>query len=951
MKLKHRFLDYTIQKKLFVSSIILIMTVVVTFYFISYWLLSNLIIEKQAGYDINSFKQADSYLKSYFGNLDRYAQKIASDKKLHSSLTSYFNKTDFADINERISTLNVAVESSFNQKNFIDSILIVGTNNLTYKYSEYSKVYSLGVQGKYLGDDFSYAKYFEKTGLFGNGQEYGIPTYFTKGKDAEQESAVEKEFFSWMNNKLVYMKLLQTEGNTTSGAIIITFDNKLLDYIFSSASANERLYLLGGNKELIWTNQENSEGWVPHVDHPGNRDKLISTYYSLPNYNFQFVSEIPIAIIMNRGGEIRFYTLLYAIFCLILVLLVSYFFSRRLSKPLHELAKSLSGEISFPMESNLENVKVPWINVNLRMKIVMYFMVTVIFPGLLFMMVTTYKDYDIYRDKITQYTINTMKWVKWNIDYSFNTYDDITRQIVFSDPVQDLMYKSLNKTSAQQASLEVEKLFHTIKMNRKDFLSMSLFNLKGDNIYSEGYQDNLTLTNFSNNFFEKIKKSEGSLVLIETQKEFNMNPVLIFSRIVHSNKDSNFGSEVGYLVFTIDKDAIYNLFQKIKPDVSGSNYFLLDSEGKSIVKDNDVFSADFFQSDPYHNVMMKSDSGFYTVTNNKQDNLLFYDTTIKSELKIVGVVPFAEIKSKVFPLLWYGLICMIAFSLMILLVSSLISSSIARPLRKLEGLMNEVKKGNLNIHMNYKGRDEIAILSKQFNKMIQRLNDLIYENYQSKLRESELLNLQKEAEIHALQQQINPHFLYNTLESIKWMAYLNGVTEISDMVTALGKFFRGSISRGRDFVLFSEEIDHLHNYIYIQRIRYQDKFSVQWEIEEDVRSYKTVKLILQPIMENAINHGIDSIENEGVIKIRGYIVADTVHFEIEDNGVGMSQEQLDFIKGQCMSSSMESNQSGIGLSNVYRRLKLRYGENCYFDIFSEKGKGTIIKFSIPATKE
>jgi two-component system, sensor histidine kinase YesM len=265
--------------------------------------------------------------------------------------------------------------------------------------------------------------------------------------------------------------------------------------------------------------------------------------------------------------------------------------------------------------------------------------------------------------------------------------------------------------------------------------------------------------------------------------------------------------------------------------------------------------------------------------------------------------------------------------------------------------MMELSTGNFDVTMEYKGKDEIGILSAYFNNMVKKLKDLINENYQSKIRENELLFLEKEAQLNALQQQINPHFLYNTLESIKWMAYMNGAKEASDMATALGKFFKGSITKGNDWVTLEEEIEHLKNYIYIQQLRYQDKFIISWDIDEEIKYYKTIKLILQPILENAIVHGIEDMKTGGIITIKGYMAEKSVCFEITDNGRGMSIRELTELKSRFLSDLSGSKQGSIGISNVFKRLKLYFGENSSFVIESEEGKGTTVKFRIPAINE
>ncbi|MGG1516413.1 histidine kinase [Paenibacillus oryzisoli] len=205
-----------------------------------------------------------------------------------------------------------------------------------------------------------------------------------------------------------------------------------------------------------------------------------------------------------------------------------------------------------------------------------------------------------------------------------------------------------------------------------------------------------------------------------------------------------------------------------------------------------------------------------------------------------------------------------------MLTATLIASLISKPLQILQDLMYDVNGGNFEARMNHKRRDEIG----------------------------------------ALQQQINPHFLYNTLESIKWMAFRQGADEIVEMTTALGQYFRGSISKKSGLVRMSEELDHLEQYLRIQNIRAKDRFIVIWDVSEALQSSLTVKLILQPIVENAILHGLDTIEAYGLLMIKGYD-GSHMHIEILDNGTGMSEVQLQRLR-MIKEESRETNYSGIG---------------------------------------
>jgi two-component system sensor histidine kinase YesM len=206
----------------------------------------------------------------------------------------------------------------------------------------------------------------------------------------------------------------------------------------------------------------------------------------------------------------------------------------------------------------------------------------------------------------------------------------------------------------------------------------------------------------------------------------------------------------------------------------------------------------------------------------------------------------------------------------------------------------------------------------------------------------------RKTEFIALQTQINPHFLYNTLDSIVYLSENHMNDEVVEMVVALSKFFRISISRGKNIILLSEELEHARNYLLIQQIRYNKKFTFEFDIDEKVKNYKVVKLILQPLIENAIYHGINTEYNEGKIQIRAFEKNHKLHLEIEDDGYGITPEKIEELK---VGFKDQSKAKSVGVRNVYQRLQLYYGAESEFIIESELDVKTIIRLIIPIEKE
>lgn len=250
--------------------------------------------------------------------------------------------------------------------------------------------------------------------------------------------------------------------------------------------------------------------------------------------------------------------------------------------------------------------------------------------------------------------------------------------------------------------------------------------------------------------------------------------------------------------------------------------------------------------------------------------------------------------------------------------------------------------GDLSVSEEIGGSDEIAVLDQQFNRMLGKLDQLIKTSYVQKLEN-------KEAQLKNLQLQINPHFLYNTLDSIMWMIESERYEDAVSMVQALGRLLRISLSRGKNVISVGDELQHARSYLAIQKYRYKNKFTSYFEVEPDIEQYKTIKLVIQPLIENAIYYGMEYMDGEGEIHIRAYTREQDLYLEVEDNGPGMPEEQVEHL----LTGGEKARQkgSGIGLKNVNQRIQLYFGTQYGLEIESEPDEGTVVRIHIPKTTE
>lgn len=277
------------------------------------------------------------------------------------------------------------------------------------------------------------------------------------------------------------------------------------------------------------------------------------------------------------------------------------------------------------------------------------------------------------------------------------------------------------------------------------------------------------------------------------------------------------------------------------------------------------------------------------------------------------------------------------------LVTNFISRGITRPLRQLQNVMKSVETGEFKTAGNLDATDEIRELAREYDIMVGRISELMDEN----VREQEL---KRKSDLKALQAQINPHFLYNTLDSIIWMGEMNKSDEVVKMTSALSRLFRVSISKGRELITLRDELEHVRSYLTIQEMRYKNKFRYLIDIPEELMDCTVLKITLQPLVENAIYHGIRDIEYEGLIEIGGYREKEDIILTVKDNGEGMDRETLSALIDGISDMNDNENlnrQQGTGVRNVHERIRLYFGFEYGLNYESSKDRGTLISIRIP----
>ncbi len=271
-------------------------------------------------------------------------------------------------------------------------------------------------------------------------------------------------------------------------------------------------------------------------------------------------------------------------------------------------------------------------------------------------------------------------------------------------------------------------------------------------------------------------------------------------------------------------------------------------------------------------------------------------------------------------------------------ISIMITKSVTKPIDDMKKTAERLGRGELEARATLGNLEEINILSRTFNKMSDEISALMEKTKQ------EQKNL-RIAELKLHQEQINPHFLYNTLDSIVWMAEGGKNKQVVEMTTDLSDFFRTILSNGNDFITIEEEESHIRSYLKIQKIRYEDVLDYEILISPEIKEKIVLKMILQPVVENALYHGIKNKRGGGTIVVKGYMEKSNIVFEVKDDGIGMDEQTLEKLRKKLKGESiMEIKQKGgFGMNNVAKRIYMYYGAESDISVISEKNKGTCIK--------
>lgn len=511
--------------------------------------------------------------------------------------------------------------------------------------------------------------------------------------------------------------------------------------------------------------------------------------------------------------------------------------------------------------------------------------------------------------------------------------------------ISDAMYYNVIKNIDLDESSMSQELNLLYEVNKDNLVSLSCFTLDGELIGAAPVGTmkkdmDVTGQNWFTSAVNKMENLHFSELHVQNIFENSSNRyywVVSLSRGVELTSSGKMSE--GILLVDMNFSGIRQLFTKVNDSEMGYVY-LINSDGEIIYhpRQNLIFSNMIQENNL---AASQYEDGTHRETFGGEKRMVAVKTVGYAGWKIVSVTPMADFYQDFNRTRILAVVIIILAIFVMIFANQFVAVRVVLPLKRLEDSIKRIgvdQKPEIYIG----GSPEIQHLGETIRSMVEQLrkltDDIVKE--QEEKRKSEL---------DALQSQINPHFLYNTLDSIMWMVESEKYEDAIAMVQALGKLFRISLSRGKNIITVNEELQHAKSYLDIQKYRYKNKFTSYFEVEDGIGRYKTIKLIIQPLIENAIYYGMEYMDGDGEIHIRAYTRENDLYIEVADNGLGIPQEQLEHLLTDNTRS--RSKGSGIGLRNVHQRIQLYFGEKYGLEIQSEPDEGTTVRIHLPKTDD
>ena len=520
---------------------------------------------------------------------------------------------------------------------------------------------------------------------------------------------------------------------------------------------------------------------------------------------------------------------------------------------------------------------------------------------------------------------------------------------------------ALNAMMSSVTSLTANELAINILKNPGAYNDYERLNTMDDTVkqmyssYLQNMENNITVLDFhghlyaswvnligkydairGSDWFQDVLASGDNFVWMVQEDGFISGRSGKMITVARVQRSTGGGPPIGVAMSTITVNDLLYLFGGLEGDV-----LLMSRDGQLLAANRAESAAGANFADSVHfERILDSDTGQLVDDSGGERAIVNYTTIGMTGWKLIQRIPYDAVFQDIFRLRKINILVVTGIFFLFLLISVTISFSVTRQLKLLRRKMNQVEDGRFRAIASIRGNDEVADLMRTYNAMISRIQELI-EHVKTEQKHKENMRFK------ALQAQINPHFLLNTLNNIKWMAYMRQDREVGDMISHLGVIMESSIGKGEDIIPLGEEIHYIQSYIALQKIKYDEKIAVHYDIPSEVLQARMIKFTLQPLVENSIYHGLDRKRGKGVIRISARTEGGDLIITVEDDGLGIPPQRLDRLRDALDHGGGLTIGDKLGLANVHERIRMQFGENCGIKLESRELQGTTITVRLP----
>lgn len=559
-------------------------------------------------------------------------------------------------------------------------------------------------------------------------------------------------------------------------------------------------------------------------------------------------------------------------------------------------------------------------------KLLFILLTLILVPVVLLSVLEFYYSSKILAEKTNDYLKNLAAVTLSKIESTAADVENVAFYINGNDTIQDSL-------KAEQASIHDRTAYYRLHEDIKGVLaSYALFRQEINAI---------SIRSLYGKEYRYTKTRNGSAFdFTRNMRDANQYWIMDHDHIVLMKKLSDFPTQepLGYVALEVNEKSLYDIISDIDLSQSGRT-FLVNEEGRILATEAEALLGQPLEQ-PYMDCFGPGEAFYDDVLIENTHYSVYNSGAISNGWHMVLAIPRDYYTRDIEKLKNAVILTTLLTACMAALLSVFTARSVTRPIRKLSQAMEEFGQGNFEINCEVEAEDEIGRLSHTFNQMVTDMNSMVNTVYEQKV-------MKQEAQMKSLQMQINPHFLYNTLDTINWLARIKHVDEIGDMVSALGSMMRYSLEN-KSFARIYEEVKNLNDYIEIQNYRYGDKMEAGIEIDESLMELYVPRLLIQPILENAIVHGIEEKLDKGHIAITAWQEEEDLYIQVEDDGVGMTEDAVSQILKEDYSMKKRGHTS-IGIVNVNRRIQMIYGQSYGLLIQSVLGVGTKMTIHVPVT--